>query len=84
MPWAEVDVLLVAVRANCLVEPLSEATHDLGRQIAERYRLSVYDAMIVAAAVLAGVRVLYTEDLQDGLRVNDRLAIRNPFRKRSR
>jgi predicted nucleic acid-binding protein len=56
----------------------------LGRQIAERYRLSVYDAMIVAAAVLAGVRVLYTEDLQDGLRVNDRLAIRNPFRKRSR
>ena len=81
---AQVDVLLAAVRANCRVVPLTEATHDLGLEVAERYRLSVYDAMIVAAAMLAGDGVLHTEDLQDGLRVEGGLTIRNPFRKRSR
>jgi len=84
MPWAEVDVLLTAVRANCRVEPLTEATHDLGRRIAERYRLAVYDAMIVAAALLSGVRLLHTEDLQDGLKVEGGLTVRNPFRMRTR
>jgi predicted nucleic acid-binding protein len=40
--------------------------------------MNVYDGMIVAAAQLAGCRVLYSEDMHDGL-VIDRLTIRNPF-----
>jgi len=39
---------------------------------------SFYDALIVAAALEAGCRVLYTEDLQDGRQIRD-LTIRNPF-----
>ncbi len=45
----------------------------------ERYRFGFYDSMIVAAAIGAGCRYLYTEDLQHGQRV-DRLRIENPFR----
>jgi len=84
MPWAEVDVLLAAVRSSCRVEPLTEATHDLGRNVAERYRLSVYDAMIVAAALLTGADELYSEDLQDGMQIDGGLTIRNPFRSQVR
>ena len=40
---------------------------------------SVYDSLVVAAAVQAGCGTLYSEDLQDGRRV-DGLTIRNPFR----
>jgi predicted nucleic acid-binding protein len=83
MSWEETDRLLDAVRAHCRIEPLTEDTFDLGRRLAERYRLSVYDAMIVAAAMLAGSKILHSEDLHDGLLVEERLVVRNPFRARS-
>ncbi|MBL0227549.1 PIN domain-containing protein [Thermomonas sp.] len=83
MTWSQVSALLEPVRVLCRIEPLTEATYDLGAQLAARYRFSVYDAMIVAAALLAGADILYSEDMHDGLLVEDRLRIRNPFRVRS-
>jgi predicted nucleic acid-binding protein len=83
MDWAEVDEVLTVVRTACRIEPLTEATFDLGRQLAERYQFRVYDAMIVASALLAGADTLYSEDMHDGLLVEDRLRIRNPFSARS-
>jgi len=69
---------LRAVRALCKVVPLQEETHDLGMRIAERHGLSLYDAMIAAAARLAGCRTILSEDMQDGLRLEG-MRIRNPF-----
>ena len=43
-------------------------------------RLAVYDALLLAAACLADCRIFYSEDLHDGLRILDRLTVRNPFR----
>ena len=83
MTWTQVGILLEPVRALCRIEPLTEATYDLGARLAARYRLSVYDAMILAAALLAGADTLYSEDMHDGLLVEDRLRIRNPFRPRA-
>jgi predicted nucleic acid-binding protein len=83
MSWSQVGTLLEPVRALCRIEPLSEATHDLGAHLAMRYQSSVYDAMIVAAALLAGADTLYSEDMHDGLLIEGRLRIRNPFRVRS-
>ena len=83
MTWTQVGILLEPVRALCRIEPLTEATYDLGAELAARYRLSVYDAMIVAAALLAGADTLYSENMHDGLRIEGQLRIRNPFRARS-
>ena len=83
MSWSQVGTLLEPVRALCRIEPLTEATYDLGAELAARYRLSVYDAMIVAAALLAGADTLYSENMHDGLRIEGQLRIRNPFRARS-
>ncbi len=41
-------------------------------------QLSWYDALIVAAALQGGCKVLYSEDLQHGRRFGD-LVIQNPF-----
>ena len=41
-------------------------------------RLSWYDALIVAAALQGGCRILYSEDLQHGRRFGE-LVIQNPF-----
>jgi predicted nucleic acid-binding protein len=46
--------------------------------LAERYRLSLYDALICAAAQNANAAVRYTEDLQDGLALGG-LRVCNPF-----
>jgi len=80
MSIAETREALAVVRALCRTVPLTEATHDKGLEIAERYGLAVYDAMIVAAALLAGCDTLYSEDLQDGQWLDGRLTVRNPLR----
>jgi predicted nucleic acid-binding protein len=81
MPWEEINEVLALIRSICPTEPLTIETHDRGRLVAERYGLSVYDAMIVAAALLAGCETLYSEDLQNGLLIDRQLNIRNPFIK---
>ncbi|MEQ1579728.1 MAG: PIN domain-containing protein [Steroidobacteraceae bacterium] len=48
------------------------------REVERRYRLSWWDATIVAAAQLQGCKVLLTEDLQHGMAF-DSLIVRNPF-----
>ncbi len=56
-------------------------THKLYRQGLElqtRYRYSFYDSLILAAALHSGCRVLYSEDLQHGQRIEG-LQIINPF-----
>ena len=49
--------------------------------LAERHELSLYDAMILASAQLADCRVVFTEDLQHGPVIHERLEIINPFSK---
>lgn len=66
-----------------VLAPLSEvqASADLyrrGLEIAERWRLSFYDALIVAGALAAGCKTLYSEDLQHGQKFED-VVVLNPF-----
>jgi len=79
MSWDEIAQFLDLVRSFCKVVPLTVATHDRARQIAERHRLSFYDSCIVAAAADAGCLTLYSEDMNHGQILEDSLAIRNPF-----
>ena len=80
MSIADIREMLSTIRTVCKVVPIGEETHDLGLQIAERHGLSVYDAMIVAAALRAGCKTLVSEDLQDGQIFEGTLKIQNPFR----
>ena len=78
LDFAEIRDVLGVVRSTCEVVPLDLETHALGLDVAERYRISVYDGLIIAAALRAGCTVLYSEDLQHGQRIEG-LTIRNPF-----
>jgi len=79
LSWEETGAFLAGVRALCSVEDMTPQTHDVGRALAERYGLSICDAMIAAAALLAGCSTLWSEDMQDGLLIEGRLRIVNPF-----
>ena len=79
MSWSEITEALDPVRAICKIEPVTLATHDRAIATAGRYGYSIYDATIVASALMAGCKTLYSEDLQEGHVVEKRLTIRNPF-----
>jgi len=79
LDWDETGVFLTGIQTLCTVEDLTVQTHQVGRALAERYQFSVYDAMIVAAALLSGCTTLWSEDMHDGLLVEDQLRIVNPF-----
>jgi predicted nucleic acid-binding protein len=50
-------------------------------EIMEKYQLSFYDSLIIASALEAKCKILYTEDMQHGLRIKDELTIINPYKK---
>ncbi|CDZ59065.1 PIN domain protein [Neorhizobium galegae bv. orientalis] len=78
--WDEVHSFLTVIRSLVAVVPVTFPVHERGLELAERYNFSTYDAMIVAAALLNGCDILFSEDLQDGMRVES-LSIVNPLRK---
>jgi predicted nucleic acid-binding protein len=79
MPLNEVREILDTIRAVCAVEPLTIETHDRGLAVCERYRFSHYDSMLVAAALISGATILYSEDLQHGQVIDNQLRVTNPF-----
>ena len=79
LSWSETHAFLAIVRSLATIHPLTIETHEEGLRIAERHRLSLYDAMIAAAARLAGCDLLWSENMHDGLLIEGALRIRNPF-----
>ena len=80
MSWAETYAFLSMMRGLLSVQPLTVDIHETGLVLAERYGVSVYDAMIAASALYADCDTLWSEDMQDGAVLDGRLCISNPFR----
>jgi predicted nucleic acid-binding protein len=81
MSWKEIKEFLDLICILCPNPvPISLDTHRGALAIAEEYGYSIYDALIASAALQAGCKTLYSEDLQDGQIIDRQLTIRNPFR----
>lgn len=80
LAWDQIERVIEDLLVLCpVIVELTVELHVSARAIAERYQLQLYDALIVAAALHAECDLLYSEDMQDGLVVERRLTIRNPF-----
>lgn len=64
---------------RCEVVPLTTQVVERAISIGERYQISHWDALVVAAALLSGCDTLYSEDLQDGQVFERCLTVMNPF-----
>jgi predicted nucleic acid-binding protein len=62
----------------CRVQPSADF-YRRGLDIQARWKFGFYDSLIVAAALEAGCKRLYSEDLQHGQRIEG-LRIENPFK----
>ena len=70
------EILIPFWRINQII-PTPELYRN-GLRVQARYGFSFYDSLMVAAALEAGCTILYSEDMQDGQRIEG-LTIRNPF-----
>lgn len=64
---------------RCEVVAVTAQVVETAIRIGERYRCSHWDALVIAAALMAGCDTLLSEDLQDGQVFEGRLTVRNPF-----
>lgn len=58
---------------------LDEAVQVGASELRGRFSLSFWDSLILAAAIHGGASIVYSEDLQADLQVNEGLVVRNPF-----
>jgi predicted nucleic acid-binding protein len=81
LSWVETHSFLSLVCGLLAVQAITVEIHETGLALAERYGLSTYDAMIAASAFHADCDTLWSEDMQHGLMIENRLRISNPFRE---
>jgi predicted nucleic acid-binding protein len=79
LAWPEIKSFTSHLRRRLEVHPVTLDIHHSGLRLAERYGFAIYDSFIVAAALSADCDTLWSEDMQDGMVVDGRLTITNPF-----
>jgi predicted nucleic acid-binding protein len=78
LPYEAANEALLPIKASSRIVPLTRDTHERAMEMAIGAKLNIYDALIVAAAELAGCDVLFTEDLNHGQNFGS-VTVRNPF-----
>jgi predicted nucleic acid-binding protein len=77
--WEEIMSALEDLRLLCPdPRPMSVATYESALKIERRYGYGIYDALAIATAVEASCSLFYSEDMQDGQKIQG-VTIRNPF-----
>ena len=59
---------------------ITEATLLKSFEISIKYQLSSWDSIIIATAILNNCSIIYSEDMQDGLIVENSVTMINPFK----
>ena len=75
----EVREFVESCYARYEIVNFSEELFIVASEVREKYNISYYDSLIVSAGLKSNATVLYSEDMHNGLVVNDCLTIINPF-----
>lgn len=67
------------ILAIASVESLSYQTYGKAFDIRQKYNISYWDSLVIASALESGCDTLYSEDMQDGLVLENGLRVVNPF-----
>ncbi|MEW6618493.1 MAG: PIN domain-containing protein [bacterium] len=78
----QVCQLIESFYEKYVVTELNKSVLLTASQLRQQYSLSFWDSTIIASALSVGVPILYSEDLQEGLIIERRLKVLNPFGQR--
>ena len=73
------DTLQENILAIASVESLDYQTYEIAFNIRQKYNISYWDSLVIASALQSGCDTLYSEDMQDGLILENGLRVVNPF-----
>ena len=76
---ANLLVLWNNILKDCFVVPTDHQSIQKATQLVKRYDFQLFDALIVADALGADCTILYSEDMQHNMLVENKLTIINPF-----
>ena len=77
--WPEITKAIQEVSQNNQVYTNNETTIRQAIKIAEDYKFSFYDSLIIAAALECNCSKLCSEDMNHGQLINQKLTITKPF-----
>lgn len=77
--WPDVSKVVREAASNNIVHTNTANTVLYACNIADKYRFSFYDSLIIAAALECDCEILYSEDMQHDQIIDNRLKIVNPF-----
>ena len=78
--WDEIRDALTAICTVCSnILPIDLETHAAALRLAERHGFAFFDGLMLASALQAGSDTLWSEDMQDGMRIDGKMRILNPF-----
>lgn len=79
LDWDRIVGFLEVIKELCgPAVPITVEIHESAVALSRRYGFNIYDSLILAAALKAGCRTVYSEDMQHGQFVEG-LRIENPF-----
>ena len=78
---AEISRLISSFYLNYEIIILNQKILLTASDLRARYSFSFWDGLIVASALAANAEILYSEDMQHGLLIENKLKIINPFNK---
>ena len=64
---------------KCTVQPVVLSTIKLAQYLIRKYDFQIFDGIIIASALEANCDILYSEDMHNGLIIENSLKIVNPF-----
>ena len=74
------DLVTENIESITIVTDMGYSIYRKAFELRSKHSLSFWDSLIVASALDAFCETLYTEDMQDGLVVENQLNIVNPFK----
>jgi len=75
----QLNILLQDFEKNFLLHTTDIEQIKTALTISDRYKYSFYDALVIAGAVFSGCTLLFSEDLQHGQTILNKINIVNPF-----
>jgi predicted nucleic acid-binding protein len=80
--WNEADIRLLVgdLLARCHLHAPDAGWHEEASRLRERHGFAFWDALVVASALAANCDTLYSEDMQHGQMIANKLTVTDPFR----
>jgi predicted nucleic acid-binding protein len=75
-----VHAIIKKLIQECYFVPVLGETTLSALNIMERYKFSFYDSLIIATALSANCKILYSEDMQHEQVIEKQLIVLNPFK----